>query len=59
MKSFEDIKKFQDECGTSSVMVARAAQENVSIFRQEGEINPKQLLLFSLKIKLFQKFDSF
>lgn len=41
MKSIEDIKKFQDECGASSVMVARAAQENVSIFRREGNIFSK------------------
>lgn len=31
-----DIEKFKDDCGASGVMIARAAQENVSIFRKEG-----------------------
>lgn len=37
IESFEDIQKFRDECGVTSVMIARAAQKNVSIFRKEGE----------------------
>ncbi|KAH8385800.1 hypothetical protein KR093_011784 [Drosophila rubida] len=32
----EDIYKFQKLCGADSVMIARAAQQNVSIFRREG-----------------------
>lgn len=36
IESFEDVEKFRDECGATSVMVARAAQKNVSIFRKEG-----------------------
>lgn len=36
MNCLDDIKRFQQECGASSVMVARAAQKNVSIFRPEG-----------------------
>lgn len=31
-----DILKFRDLCGSSSVMVARAAEWNVTIFRKEG-----------------------
>lgn len=31
-----DIEKFRSECGASSVMIARAAQWNCSIFRAEG-----------------------
>ncbi|XP_053690467.1 tRNA-dihydrouridine(20) synthase [NAD(P)+]-like [Sabethes cyaneus] len=31
-----DILKFRDACGASSVMIARAAQWNCSIFREEG-----------------------
>lgn len=33
---FEDIEKFRADTGCSSVMVARAAEWNVSIFRKEG-----------------------
>ncbi|EDW00551.1 GH12926 [Drosophila grimshawi] len=36
MHTFEDLHKFQELCGADSVMVARAAQLNVSIFRREG-----------------------
>ncbi|KAL5016738.1 hypothetical protein ScPMuIL_006327 [Solemya velum] len=33
---FEDIENFRAETGASAVMVARAAQWNVSIFRKDG-----------------------
>lgn len=36
IEKYEDILKFRNECGTSSVMIARAAEWNVSIFRKEG-----------------------
>lgn len=36
MNCLEDVEKFKLDCGASSVMVARAAQQNVSIFRREG-----------------------
>lgn len=36
IEKFEDILKFRKECGASSVMIARAAEWNVSIFRKEG-----------------------
>ncbi|ALC49283.1 CG1434 [Drosophila busckii] len=36
IRCYEDIHKFQQDCGAHSVMVARAAQLNVSIFRKEG-----------------------
>lgn len=36
MKTHDDVLKFKEDCGASSVMVARAAQENVSILRKEG-----------------------
>lgn len=36
MHTYEDLRKFQEACGADSVMVARAAQLNVSIFRKEG-----------------------
>lgn len=38
MKTHEDILKFKEACGTTSVMVARAAQVNPSIFREEGPL---------------------
>lgn len=38
IESFADIEQFRNDCGASSVMIARAAQKNVSIFRKEGEI---------------------
>lgn len=37
VESYADIERFRDECGATSVMIARAAQKNVSIFREEGE----------------------
>lgn len=33
---YEDIFKFRNLCGVDSIMVARAAQLNVTIFRKEG-----------------------
>lgn len=46
MEKFGDILKFRELSGASSVMVARAAQWNVSIFQKKGiiimhEINRK------------------
>lgn len=50
MQSRDDIINFRKLCGTSSVMVARPAQANVSVFRKGGplsieEIIPKYLRL--------------
>lgn len=36
MNSYDDIKKFRDDTGATSVMIARAAQWNPSIFSQNG-----------------------
>jgi len=36
IEKYEDIAKFREETGCSSVMLARAAQWNCSIFRPEG-----------------------
>lgn len=36
IQCFNDIEKFRTECGTTSVMIARAAEWNVSIFRKYG-----------------------
>lgn len=37
IERFGDILKFKEQCGASSVMVARAAEWNVTIFRRDGE----------------------
>lgn len=36
IENYKDVLKFRGECGTTSVMIARAAEWNVSIFRKEG-----------------------
>lgn len=41
MEKFGDILKFRELTGASSVMVARAAQWNVSIFRKKGIVMHK------------------
>lgn len=36
IETYDDIEKFKTACGSTSVMIARKAQQNVSIFRKEG-----------------------
>ncbi|CAG9853662.1 unnamed protein product [Phyllotreta striolata] len=36
IENYRDLFKFKDDCGCSSVMVARTAQYNCSIFRKDG-----------------------
>lgn len=36
IEKYEDILKFRKMCGTSSVMIARSAEWNYTIFRKEG-----------------------
>lgn len=36
IERYKDILQFRDDCNTSSVMIARAAEWNVSVFRKEG-----------------------
>ena len=38
IEKYEDILKFRNASGASSVMIARAAEWNVSIFRKEGNL---------------------
>lgn len=38
IERFSDIFKFKEACGASSVMVARAAEWNVTIFRPQGQL---------------------
>ncbi|KAH8416366.1 hypothetical protein KR222_000735 [Zaprionus bogoriensis] len=44
MRTYADLHKFQEACGADSVMVARAAQLNVSIFRKEGLLPIDELI---------------
>lgn len=44
MNKRSDILKFRDACGASSVMVARAAQWNCSIFRDEGPLPIEEII---------------
>ncbi|XP_075925738.1 tRNA-dihydrouridine(20) synthase [NAD(P)+]-like isoform X3 [Petromyzon marinus] len=38
IKSYEDIETFKEACGTTSVMVGRAAMWNPSVLRKEGPL---------------------
>lgn len=38
---YDDIEKFKRECGAISVMIARGALKNMSIFRKEGKNRSK------------------
>ena len=44
IKCYPDIEKFRVACGASSVMVARAAEWNVSIFRRSGLLSKEELI---------------
>ncbi|XP_065340363.1 tRNA-dihydrouridine(20) synthase [NAD(P)+]-like [Cloeon dipterum] len=52
---FEDINKFRAACGVSSVMLARAALWNVSIFRKEGILPLDNVIIEYLKLAV--KYD--
>ncbi|CAD7090975.1 unnamed protein product [Hermetia illucens] len=47
---YADIAKFRDACGVDSVMIARAAQYNVSIFRKEGLLPLDDVIVKYLKL---------
>lgn len=48
--NYNDIMKFRHECGTTSVMIARAAEWNVSVFRKEGNFIGKNTTSTAFKI---------
>lgn len=50
IECYADIEKFKNACGSTSVMIARMAQRNVSIFRKEGLIPIDQLVPAYLKL---------
>lgn len=47
-----DIFKFKELCGTSSIMIARAAEWNVSIFRKEGMLPIMDVIKRYLKLAI-------
>ncbi|XP_001342694.3 tRNA-dihydrouridine(20) synthase [NAD(P)+]-like [Danio rerio] len=44
VKEFEDIETFRESTGASSVMLARAAMWNPSVFRQQGALSVDQVM---------------
>ena len=46
---YQNIIEFRESCGTSSVMVARSAQQNVSIFRRAGTLPLDDVIVAYLK----------
>ncbi|KAJ7365136.1 tRNA-dihydrouridine(20) synthase [NAD(P)+]-like protein [Desmophyllum pertusum] len=56
VQTFEDIEKCRQETSCSSVMLARAAQWNTSIFRKEGRLPASQVI--AEYIKLAVDFDN-
>lgn len=49
IEKYSDINKFRDECGCSSVMIARTAQGNCSIFRHQGQKELDAVIIAYLK----------
>lgn len=47
---YSDIFKFKEACGASSVMLARAAEWNVTIFRPEGQLPLMDVIRHYLKV---------
>uniref|UniRef100_A0A7G3B1X4 Putative trna-dihydrouridine synthase n=1 Tax=Lutzomyia longipalpis TaxID=7200 RepID=A0A7G3B1X4_LUTLO len=45
-----DVLKFRDDCGASSVMIARAAEWNVSIFRKDSMLPLDEVITAYLKL---------
>jgi len=49
MEKLSDIRDFQQRTGTSSVMVARAAEWNPSVFREDGPLSYRDVMTSYLK----------
>ncbi|XP_058811253.1 tRNA-dihydrouridine(20) synthase [NAD(P)+]-like isoform X2 [Topomyia yanbarensis] len=47
-----DILKFRDDCGAASVMIARAAQWNCSVFRDEGPLPIEDVIHECLRLSV-------
>lgn len=50
IENYKDIFKFKEECGCSSVMIARTAEGNCSIFRPTGMKNLDDVICDYLKL---------
>lgn len=50
IKNYEDLIKFREVSGTSSVMIARSAQWNCSVFRKEGPLPIDDVIKEYLKL---------
>lgn len=48
--TYEDIQRFQKSTGAASVMVARAAQWNSSVFRASGKLPLDEVIVAYLKL---------
>ncbi|XP_067640494.1 tRNA-dihydrouridine(20) synthase [NAD(P)+]-like isoform X2 [Eurosta solidaginis] len=51
-QKYEDLLSFRSKCDASSVMVARAAQLNVSIFRKDGMLPMDDIIVKYLKLSV-------
>lgn len=58
VQSFDDIKTFQEDTGCSSVMLARAAQWNASVFRKNGKLPTLDVMKDYLEIALQYDFKT-
>lgn len=52
VNTYKDIEKYRQETGCSSVMLARAAQWNPSIFRKEGRLSALQVITEYIKLAI-------
>ena len=57
MSCHGDIYEFKRDCGVSSVMVARAAEWNPSVFRKKGKLNVHDVIKEYLKYVGYFRFD--
>ena len=55
IKNYEDIEAFKASCGVTSVMIARAAMWNCSIFRKEGKLPLNEVLKRFLEMVISQQ----
>lgn len=49
---FNDIERLREECGAAALMLARAAETNVSIFRKEGMWSVEELITRYLRLAI-------
>lgn len=49
---YEDIEKYRELCGASSIMIARAAEWNVSIFSKNGKLPIMDIIDMYLKLAI-------